>query len=138
MLKYMPMLFFYVFIFCLDLYLFQGIKTLTTSFESENARKITHWVFWIVNIAFMLIIALAFTTFDREKGFKTYQILGFNTLVLLMIPKLVFAFVLLGQDAFRLFGTAGNYALGTVKCASPAPRMQRCRFYVRLCSPPMR
>ena len=101
-----------VIIFLIDLYIFQGIKTLTANLDSELTRKMVHWVFWIVNMAFMAIIAFGFLTFDRAKGFKTYQLIAFNAFILLMIPKLVFAIVLLGQDAVRLFGTGANYALG--------------------------
>ena len=101
-----------LFIFCIDLYVFQGIKTLTANLDSESTRNITYGVFWIANILFLGLIALGFLTFDRAKGFKTYQLLAFNTFILFMIPKLVFAIVLLGQDVFRLFGTVANYALG--------------------------
>ena len=92
-----------IFIFLIDLYIFQGIKTLTANFDSESTRKMVHWGFWIANLAFMAIIAFGFLSFDRAKGLKTYQLLAFNAFILLMIPKLVFAIVLLGQDMFRLF-----------------------------------
>ncbi len=107
-----PMFLIYILIFCIDLYIFQGIKTLTANFESETNRRLIYGIFWAVNIAFMLLIALGFLTFDRTKGMKTYQIWAFNGFILMMIPKLVFAVVLLGQDAVRLFGTVGNYVLG--------------------------
>ena len=57
-----------IFIFLIDLYTFQGIKTLTASFDSVSARNMTHWAFWIVNIVFLGIIAFGFLTFDRAKG----------------------------------------------------------------------
>jgi uncharacterized protein len=101
-----------IFIFLIDLYTFQGIKTLTASFESDSARNMTHWAFWIVNIVFLGVIAFGFLTFDRTKGMKMYQTIAFNAFILMMVPKLVFALVLLGQDVFRLFGTGANYALG--------------------------
>ena len=98
-----------IFIFLIDLYTFQGIKTLTASFDSDSARTMTHWAFWIVNIIFLGIIAFGFLTFDRAKGMKTYQTIAFNAFILLMVPKLVFALVLLGQDVVRFFGTVVNY-----------------------------
>lgn len=100
-----------IFIFLIDLYIFQGIKTITTGFESASSRNMAHWVFWIANLVFLGIIALGFLTFDRAKGMKTYQIVAFNAFILLMIPKLVFAVVLLGQDAIRLLATAANFVL---------------------------
>lgn len=59
----------------------------------------------------MLLILYAFMSYDRAKGMKTYQIWAFNGVILMLVPKLVFAFILLGQDAMRLFGTGVNYAL---------------------------
>ena len=109
--KMSAMFFIYLFIFCIDLYIFQGVKTLTATLESETSRKLIYGIFWAVNLAFMVLIALGFLTFDRAKGMKTYQIWAFNAFILVMIPKLIFALVLLGQDALRLFGTGVNYAL---------------------------
>ncbi len=103
-----------IFIFFIDLYIFQGVKTLTVNFDSESTRKMIHWGFWIANIVFLGLIALGFLTFDRAKGMKTYQLMAFNAFILLMIPKLVFAIVLLGQDVIRFFGMGANYALGQI------------------------
>ncbi len=102
----------FIFLFLIDLYIFQGIKTLTATIESDTNRKLIHGVFWAINIAFMALIALGFLSFDRAKGMKTYQTWAFNGLILMLVPKLVFAFVLLGQDALRFFGTGVNYAFG--------------------------
>jgi uncharacterized protein len=106
------MTFILILIFCIDLYIFQGIKTLTANVDSDTTRKLIYGIFWSMNILFMLLIVYAFMSFDRSKGMKTYQLLAFNGFILLMIPKLIFAIILLGQDAFRLFGLGANYALG--------------------------
>ncbi len=102
-----------VIIFLIDLYIFQGIKTLTATMESETTRRTIHWLFWIMNIAFLAVIAYGSLSFDRTKGMKTAQLLAFNAVIVLMIPKLIFAFVLLGQDVLRLFGMGSNYAFST-------------------------
>jgi uncharacterized protein len=60
----------------------------------------------------MAFIAFGFMSFDRAKGFKIYQTWAFNGLVLMFVPKLVFALVLLGQDAVRILGIGVNMALG--------------------------
>ena len=106
------MVVFYLLIFCIDLYLFQGIKTLTAGFQSETNRSIVHWLFWTVHVALALTILYGYMAYDRERGMKTAQIVAFNAVILLMIPKLVFLFVLFGQDVLRLFGMGTNYALG--------------------------
>jgi uncharacterized protein len=105
------MYFILILIFCIDLYIFQGIKTLTANVDSDTTRKIIHGTFWTINIFFTLLIAYAFLSYDRSKGMKTYQIWAFNGLILMLVPKLVFALILLGQDAIRLFGTGVNFAL---------------------------
>jgi uncharacterized protein len=106
------MTFILILIFCIDLYIFQGIKTLTANVDSDTTRKLIYGIFWTINILFMLIIVYAFMSFDRSKGMKGYQLLAFNGFILLMLPKLIFAVILLGQDVFRLFGLGANYALG--------------------------
>jgi uncharacterized protein len=97
--------------FLIDLYIFQGIKTLTSTIDSDTTRKVIHGAFWTINILFMLFVAYAFLSYDRAKGMKIYQIWAFNGVILMLVPKLVFAFILLGQDAVRLFATGVNYAL---------------------------
>jgi uncharacterized protein len=101
----------FIILFLIDLYIFQGIKTLTSTLDSETTRKVIHGIFWTINVLFMLLILYAFMSYDRAKGMKTYQIWAFNGVILMLVPKLVFAFILLGQDAMRLFGTGVNYAL---------------------------
>lgn len=98
-------------IFCIDLYIFQGVKTLTAQLDSETSRKLIHSIFWIINISFLGLIILGFSSFDRAKGMKTYQIVAFNAFILVMIPKLVMLVVLLGQDIVRVFGLIINYTL---------------------------
>jgi uncharacterized protein len=104
------MYFILIFMGLIDLYIFQGVKTLTANMGSEANRTLIHGLFWAVNILFMALIAFGFLSFDRAKGMKTYQIWAFNGLILILVPKLVFALVLLGQDALRVFGTGVNYA----------------------------
>jgi uncharacterized protein len=106
------MTFILILIFCIDLYIFQGIKTLTANVDSDTTRKLIYGIFWTINIFFMLLIVYAFMSFDRSRGMKSYQLLAFNGFILLMLPKLIFAIILLGQDVFRVFGLGANYALG--------------------------
>jgi uncharacterized protein len=111
------MLFILVLIFCLDLYFFQGLKVLTAHADSETTRKLIYGVFWSVNVLFMALVAYSFLSFDRLKGMKTYQLWAFNAFVLLMVPKLIFIFFLLGQDALRLLGMGVNYTFGQPNAA---------------------
>jgi uncharacterized protein len=101
----------FIVLFLIDLYIFQGIKTLTSTIDSDTTRKVIHVIFWTVDVLLMLLILYAFMSYDRAKGMKTYQIWAFNGVILMLVPKLVFAFILLGQDVMRLFGTGVNYAL---------------------------
>lgn len=107
------MYFVLLFLLLIDLYVFQGIKTLTATFDSNLNRTLVHGLFWGVNIGFMALIAFGFLTFDRVKGMKTYQIWAFNGLILILVPTLVFAVILSGQDVLRLLGTGVNVALGS-------------------------
>lgn len=107
------------FLLLIDLYVFQGIKTLTATFDSHLNRTLVHGLFWGVNLGFMALIAFGFLTFDRVKGMKTYQIWAFNGLILILVPTLIFAFVLLGQDVLRLLGAGINLFLGSSNTEGP-------------------
>jgi uncharacterized protein len=106
------MYFVLIFLFLIDLYVFQGIKTMTATMDSETNRRLIHGIFWTINALFMALIAFGFLSFDRAKGMKMYQTWAFNGLILIVIPTLVFALVLLGQDVLRFLGLGVNLALG--------------------------
>jgi uncharacterized protein len=93
----------------LDLYVFRGVKTITSGLASMRAKQWVHWLYWAVSLSFILFIVYATLTFSRATGPTGIMPVLMGMLILLLIPKLVFAIVLLAEDIYRLFraGTIG-------------------------------
>jgi hypothetical protein len=89
-------------LYLIDLYVFQGIKTVAYSFENLNTQIWIIRSFWAVNITLYTLIVFTFFTFDRSKSMQTLQIVAFNAFIALIIPKLVFISVLWIEDLSRL------------------------------------
>jgi uncharacterized protein len=89
------------FFYLIDLYVFQGVKTFARSFENISTQEWTIRFYWVINLAFYLLVAAAFLTMNREKGAETLQIIALNTFIALIIPKLIFSGILLVEDIGR-------------------------------------
>lgn len=89
-------------LYLLDAYIFQGFKAFSPTILSENLRIWFLRSYWIINIAFYIVIFTAFITLDRAKGAQTLQIFAFNAFIALIIPKLIFGGVLFFEDVSRL------------------------------------
>lgn len=90
-------------LFLLDFYVFKGIKTFGSGLASNKARSLIYWIYWLTNIFFFSLVAYIALTFDQSKAFGS-AIVPFTIalLILLLIPKLIFAIFLLLEDVFRL------------------------------------
>lgn len=86
----------------IDAYVFRGVKTITTSMPADRARWI-HWIYWGINISFIALMLYVTATFSRAEGFSKPFFVMTALLVLLLVPKLVFALFLLVEDIYRLF-----------------------------------
>ncbi|TND10365.1 MAG: putative phosphohydrolase [Bacteroidetes bacterium] len=93
---------FLVILVMIDVYVFQGVRTMTRSMTSQRWRTVIHWSYWIISIgifAWMGILALTFTP-NNGPTQAFMRLIGVT--ILFLIPKLVFLFFLLGEDVFRL------------------------------------
>jgi uncharacterized protein len=113
--NYILLAFVAAFFYMIDLYIFKGVKVFALSLENLEAQYWTIHLFWIVNNAFYFLVAAALLTLDRNKGMQLLQKIAFNTFVALIVPKLVFVAIMLGQDAFRVIEGAFNSFLGVEK-----------------------
>jgi len=111
---------FFLVLFLIDLYVFKGVKTVFST-SSFPVKRIASWVYWSINILFILCTLYAVSTFSYNARHTTF-IFSFvaAAFVLLYIPKLIFGVFLLGEDIYRLFRATG---VGVYKLAatSPAP-----------------
>ena len=111
--NYIFLAFVAAFFFMIDLYVFKGVKVFALSLENPSVQEWTIRLFWIINDTFYVLVAAAFIFLDRSKGMQLLQKIAVNTFVALIIPKLIFVAIMLGQDAFRLLEGAYNSLVGT-------------------------
>src|SRR5580692_5497589 len=86
---------FFLVLFLIDFYVFKGVKTVFST-SSFPVKRIATWVYWSVNIAFILCAlyaALSFTFFTKHPPFMFSFVAA--AFVLLYIPKLIFGVFLL-------------------------------------------
>ena len=109
---------FFLVLFLIDLYVFKGIKTIFSS-SSFPIRRTARWVYWSVNIAFILCAVYAIFSFSTSNKHTTFMFAFVAAaFVLLYVPKLIFGVFLLTEDVYRIVRAAG---VGVYKLASTAP-----------------
>jgi uncharacterized protein len=86
----------------IEIYSFQAFKTLI-----EN--KWLLYGFEIFSLLALIFVLYGLFNFDRSVGQTSKTLLTFGLLLLVLIPKLLIAFVLLGEDFFRLLIGTKNY-----------------------------
>lgn len=80
-----------------EIYTFLAVRTLTK----------TRWIQWayvIISLAIIGYIIWSFTQFDRSKGQTRQSMFAMGLILLTVIPKMIIAFFLLGEDIFRVGG----------------------------------
>lgn len=101
-----PLLIFIAILVLVDIYVFQGIRTITRGMVSQRWRTIIHWTYWLISggiFAWMGVLALTFTP-NTGPTQAFMRLIGIA--MLFLIPKLVFLLFLLGEDVFRLLRMA--------------------------------
>lgn len=97
---------FLVFLFLIDLYAFQGVRTLTRGMTSLRWKTVIHWGYWIINAGIFAAIIVFALNFSRLAG----PSLGFGRiaglLFIFLIPKLVVLIFLMGEDIYRVLRMA--------------------------------
>lgn len=96
------LLFFIVFLFVIELYAFQAVKTLVKD----------KWIlvaYGVLSLAILIYIIYGFFSFDRSVGQTKHTMFTMGLMLVVYIPKIVLAIVLLGEDIFRLVMGSVNY-----------------------------
>lgn len=100
--SYIPVIFISLISFLLDWYVFQGVKTLSTSFNEET-KGVIYNVFWFANFAVLVAFILNFYKAIPTGKFTLLFNMVFNAFLTLFITKLVFVMVLFAEDLYRAF-----------------------------------
>ncbi|MBA3900463.1 MAG: metallophosphoesterase, partial [Bacteroidetes bacterium] len=89
-------------LFLLDLYVFQGIKALTSGLQSEITKSILRWSFWIFFLAFYAALLYAILDMLPSRKISPFFKIVSHGFLAITAAKLVFIVVLLGEDIGRL------------------------------------
>lgn len=80
-----------------EIYTFLAVRTLTKS-------RWIQWAYVIISLVIIGYIIYSFTQFDRHKGQTRQSMFAMGLMLLTLLPKMVIAFFLLGEDIFRVGG----------------------------------
>ena len=97
-------------LFSLDLYVFEGIQTLTATLESGWLKQGVHWGHWAISA--VLSIGLLVILANRKKMGKLFPVAN-GLFITMLVTKIVFVLVLLSGSFFQvaeegIYMLAGN------------------------------
>jgi len=106
-----------VILLLIELYAYQAVKTITR----ERWILIAYQVLSLIAFAYILY---GFSQFDRKVGQNAQSLFTIGLFLLMLVPKLLVAVILLGEDIFRMFSTILSYftQADSLKEAIPARR----------------
>lgn len=90
-----------VLLLLVDLYVFQGVKTLTRDAQPKT-RLIIHIIYWVINFSLFFAMLYGMFRIDRTTGPTHYLSRLFAFFLLLFLPKLIFFIALLLEDIYRV------------------------------------
>ena len=98
----MRLVFIGVILLLVELYAYQAVKTITR----ERWILVAYQVVSLIAFAYILY---GFSQFDRKVGQNAQSLFTIGLFLLMLVPKLLVAVILLGEDIFRMFSTILNY-----------------------------
>jgi uncharacterized protein len=84
-----------------EIYTFQALKTVIKA-------RWAQWLYIAVSVGVIVYIFYSFATYDNKQGQTKKSLYAMALLLITLIPKLLIAVVMLGEDIVRLF--TGSYA----------------------------
>jgi uncharacterized protein len=98
-LNYFPLVVLIVFSLLLDYYVFGGVKTLG---KELTTRTLIHWIYWLLSGAILFAFIYMLSRVFPARKFSLIFNISFNSFLTVLVSKLTFAILLLGEDIFRL------------------------------------
>ena len=86
----------FIFLFLIDWYVFQAIKTV---FKSKTIL----YAYIVITLGVLIYLVYFFSTISRGNGQNFTTLYSMGLFILFYVPKLIIVFFLLGEDLFRLF-----------------------------------
>ena len=102
----LPLILLFFFAGLLDYYVFSGLRIATANLP--ESREIIHAGYWAISAAILFFFMYMLSRIFSSRKFNFIFNISFNSFITVFVSKLVFAFLLLSQDVFRLFLGAIN------------------------------
>ena len=102
----LPLILLFFFAGLLDYYVFSGLRVVTANLP--ETREIIHAGYWAISAAILSFFIYMLSRIFASRKFNLIFNISFNSFITVFVSKLVFAFLLLSQDVFRLFLGAIN------------------------------
>lgn len=100
----------------IDVYVFQGIRTLTTDIENVRTRRWIHAAYWGITVMYFVLIGMAILNFNpMARAYPVWAKWVGMLLVLIWLPKLILATFLLLEDVYRAFYSLTVFAFEKLK-----------------------
>lgn len=99
---------FFVIIAIIEVYSFQAIRSIVKS-------KLFLWSYLFVSAVLLIYIVYGFSQFDRSVGQTQATLRTMGLMLLIYVPKTFLAFVLLGEDLFRVVSACIGYVVNREK-----------------------
>ena len=97
----LPLILLFFFAGLLDYYVFSGLRVVTANLP--ESREIIHAGYWAISAAILSFFIYMLSRIFASRKFNLIFNISFNSFITVFVSKLVFAFLLLSQDVFRLF-----------------------------------
>jgi len=91
-----------------DWYVFSGLKTFTSDWQSAKARQIVLWGYLIISVGITILFVSGFGSFSHARGMTPYHEYMLSLFITFFVTKLVFVIVLSLGDMGRFIYGIGN------------------------------
>jgi predicted MPP superfamily phosphohydrolase len=102
----LPVIVFLLFFYFVESYVFTGVKTLSRDLERND---IVYWSYWLFSGGILLTLLYAISGIIRSRQFTPFSKIVFNAFLAVLVSKLAFVVVLLGEDVYRLLSAAVHF-----------------------------
>jgi predicted MPP superfamily phosphohydrolase len=104
----------------LDWYVFSGLKTLTTGWQSARMRWLFTWGYLIISLVVIVLFLVGLSSFTTAKGMTPYHEYTLSIFITLFITKIFFVLVLsLGDLSRFIYGIVHNITKSGTKTNEP-------------------
>jgi len=91
-----------------DWYVFSGLKTFTSDWQSAKARQIVLWGYLIISVGITILFVCGLGSFSHARGMTPYHEYTLSLFITFFVTKLVFVIVLSLGDLGRFIYGIGN------------------------------